>query len=241
MKKEAIILGKWSIEKIDSFLKKSAKLRDPEKRISFICKHFLNTPYKRTLIGGIDKKESFVIDLTGMDCFTFIDYVEAMRLSGSFNEFKENLKIIRYKRGHVSYKSRKHFFTDWAYYKKNTVIDITKKIGSKAAIRVIKRLNLKDDKTLFLEGISPKKRIIYYIPTQDINKIMDNLETGDYIGIYSEEKGLDVCHVGIYIKEKNKGLFYHASSKKGKVVKESFLKYLEEKKGIVVLRPILNI
>lgn len=238
MKKETINLGKWSIEKINSLLKKSTKFKNPEDKIPFICKQFLDTPYKRTLIGSMDKKESFVINLAGMDCFTLIDYVEAMRLSGSFKEFRENLRRIRYKRGHVCYKSRRHFFTDWSSYKKNTVIDVTKKIGSDLALRVIKRLNLKDDKSFFLEGIAPKKRIIYYVPTKDIDKIINNLKTGDYIGIYSEKDGLDVSHVGIYIKERGQCLFYHASSKKGKVVKESFLKYLEGKKGIIVLRPV---
>lgn len=237
IKKETIILGKWSKEKIDSLLERSNRLLNLEERIAFICRNLLNTPYKKsTLIGDKNNKEIFVINLKGMDCFTFIDYVEAMRLSRSFEEFKENLKLVRYK-GSISYKKRRHFFTDWAAHKKSFVIDVTKKIGTKIVVKTIKRLNLKEDKTLFLEGIPPKKRVIYYIPTENIKNILKNLKTGDYIGIYSEKNGLDVSHVGIYIREKNKDFLCHASLKKGKVVKERFLKYLEGKKGIIVLRP----
>lgn len=236
--KETIILGKWSVKRIDSLLERSNKLLNLEDKIAFICRNFLNTPYKKsTLIGNKENKEVFVINLAGMDCFTFIDYVEALRHSNTFYEFKENLKKIRYKGGKVDFKKRNHFFTEWVVSNKKWVTDITKRLGLNKAVKVTKKLNLKDKKTFFLEGIPQKKRILYYIPAKEIVNFLKDLKTGDYIGIYSEKIGLDVSHVGILLKENNKDFFCHASLKKGKVVKEMFLKYLKDKPGVVILRP----
>jgi hypothetical protein len=235
---ESILLGDWSKEEIDFLLKRFHKLRK-SKKITLLCERFLNTPYKdSTLIGSKEVHEVFVINLKYVDCFTFIDYIEALRRSKSFLDFKENLKAVRYKKGKVSFKNRNHFFSDWFVYNKDRIKDITEEIGNKKAIKSKKILNDKGDGTFFLEGIKCKKRIISYIPTDYINSIIKKLKTGDYIGIYSEKKGLDVSHVGIYIKEKGKSLFFHASSNKGKVIKEDFIDYLKDKKGIILLRPL---
>ena len=45
-----------------------------------------------------------------MDCFTYLDYVEALRLSNSYEEFNPKVKDIRYKNGKVSFQNRNHFF-----------------------------------------------------------------------------------------------------------------------------------
>jgi CRISPR/Cas system-associated endoribonuclease Cas2 len=235
---ESIFLGDWSKEEIDCLLKKFSRLRQ-SKKIALLCERFLNTPYKdSTLIGNKEVPEVFVINLKYVDCFTFIDYIEALRRSKSFLDFKENLKTVRYKKGKISFKNRNHFFSDWGVYNKDRIKDVTEEIGDKKVIKTKKVLNDKGDGTFFLDGIKCKRRIVTFIPVNYINSIIKRLKTGDYIGIYSEKKGLDVSHVGIYIKERGKGLFFHASSKKGKVIKEDFIDYLKDKRGIIVLRPL---
>ena len=107
-------LGRWTIRDIDDFLRESCRIQDAGKRIGFLSSGLLGTEYKdSTLTGSIDSAEVLVVDLEGVDCFTFIDYVEAMRLSCSFGEFVENLKTVRYREGNVSFAGRNHFFTDW--------------------------------------------------------------------------------------------------------------------------------
>jgi hypothetical protein len=180
-----------------------------------------------------------VINLEGVDCFTFLDYVESMRQSSSFQEFKENLKRVRYQGGEVSFKKRNHFFTDWIEYDSPFVDDVTELIGSKKAISVKKLLNEKEDGTFFLLGIQPRERIIHYIPAIAIDDLIINeLRTGDYVGLYSTERGLDVSHVGIFIKEKNNIYLRHASSfeKHRKVVDQDFKQYIAKKPGIIVFR-----
>src|ERR1700757_4891399 len=110
--KELVFLGKWNEKKLDHIIRESSGIQDLGKRIDFLSEQFLNVNYKEsTLIGNINTPEVFVINLEGMDCFTYIDYVEAMRLSSSFSQFKENLRRVRYQSGKVTFENRNHFFT----------------------------------------------------------------------------------------------------------------------------------
>ncbi|MGH7885080.1 MAG: N-acetylmuramoyl-L-alanine amidase-like domain-containing protein, partial [Thermodesulfobacteriota bacterium] len=90
--KESIVWGKWSEDKINKLLWESNKINPIEKRIDFISAQFLGTKYlENTLIGNHNTGEILTINLDGMDCFTFLDYVEALTLSENFMDFKANL------------------------------------------------------------------------------------------------------------------------------------------------------
>lgn len=238
--REQIILGNWTMETLDILLSESSAITDIGKRIDFLSGKFLGVKYREsTLIGDINTTEILVINLNGVDCFTFIDCIEAMRISNSFSEFKENLKRVRYRSGKIAYENRNHFFTDWREYNSDLVEDITEVTCAGKSSQVKKILNQKDDGTCFLPGISCSERQIVYIPAGNIdNAVIENLRTGDYIGLYSEKPGLDVSHVGILIKNKEDVFFRHASKSSMRVVDEDFLKYISGKPGIVVLRPM---
>lgn len=240
MYKTHILLGKFSQEELDRIIQKSSKIKDVASRIDFLSRNFLDLDYvESTLIGDINIPEVFMINLKGVDCFTFIDYIEAMRLSGSFPEFKVNLRKVRYKSGIVAFENRNHFFTDWREFNSDFIDDITEEIGAEKTIRVQKTLNQKKDRTYFLPGIQTVKREIKYIPPDSINdSVLNKLRTGDYIGIHSRVKGLDVSHVGIIVKDGNNIWLRHASSQKEhrKVVDQDFKKYISGKPGIIVLR-----
>jgi hypothetical protein len=245
-----VILGRWTEDKLDEILRESSKIKEAGARIDFLSRLFLGTNYKEsTLIGDVNTPEVFVINLEGVDCFTFIDYIEAMRLSGSkrisdsFSEFKENLKKVRY-RGKVAFENRNHLFTDWREFNTESVDDVTEKIGGQKTKSILKILNRKEDGTYFLQGIQPGEREIRYIPSDAIDdSVISKLKTGDYAGMYSEMQGLDVSHVGIIIKDpirssiSNGVNLRHASSKYKKVVDEDFRDYITTKPGLIVLRP----
>src|SRR4030066_2323683 len=144
--KELILLGNLTPESLNSILYESSKIHDMGIRIDFLSRHFLETPYQEsTLRGDINTSEVFVINLEGIDCFTFLDYVESMRLSSSFRKFKENLKKVRYQGGEVSFKNRNHFFTDWSEFNLDFIDDVTEQIGGRGVIHVKKMLNEKED------------------------------------------------------------------------------------------------
>lgn len=240
MSEEIIIIGKWNLQELDNLLYKSWTIQEPDKQITFLSEQFLGIYYKEnTLIGSTDVQEVFVINLEAVDCFTFIEYIEAMRLSNSFNVFKNNLKKIRYQDNIVNYYKRNHFFTDWREFNFSSIEDVTSQIACDKATVVEKRINLKEDGTYFLPGIESKLREIRYIPSNFVdNAISADLKNGDYIGIYSAKAGLDVSHVGILIKDKDRVILRHASSEYKKVVEQDFEKYIEDKPGIIVLRPL---
>ncbi|MDH4029111.1 MAG: DUF1460 domain-containing protein [Nitrospirota bacterium] len=240
-KKEKILLGKWDEKQLDRLLQEASAITNVGRRIAFISEQFLRTKYKpSTLIGDADTPEVFVINLDELDCFTLLEYVEAMRRAGSFAEFRETLMKVRYRSGAISFQNRAHFFTDWKSFNPNSIVDVTRSIGAKSSVGVVKNLNKKEDGTYFLPGISPRVREFSYIPAANIDDVAaGNLRTGDYAGIYSKKEGLDVSHVGIIIKKDGALIFRHASSLKTqrKVIDEDLRAYLESKDGIIIFRP----
>jgi hypothetical protein len=239
--KENILLGKFSQEEIDHVIRQASAMEVITERIDFLSGQFLGLDYREsTLIGTINTPEELVINLKGVDCFTYIDYVEAMRLSNSFSAFKVNLRKVRYKSGIVVFENRNHFFTDWRERNSDSIDDITEEIGFQKAIKIQKLLNEKEDGTYFLLGVHPVKREFSYIPSDAVDDlILHKLKTGDYVGIYSEVQGLDVSHVGIIIKDGDAIYLRHASSLKEcrKVVDQDFKRYIFGKPGLIVLRP----
>src|SRR4030067_360903 len=232
--------GKWTTTILDSIMREAAKITDTGERIGFISRQFLNTPYKESsLIGSLTVPEDLVIDLEGMDCMTFIEYVEAMRLSSTYAEFTINLRMVRYKKGIVAYESRRHFFTDWVGYTPQTVEDVTTIVGGVKNVKVRKRLNLNSDGTYILPGIGITERELSCIPVDAIdNIVIEQIKTGDYAGICSDKDGLDVTHTGIIIKDENDIYLRHASSRKDsyKIVDDNLIKYLTGKNGLIILR-----
>lgn len=238
---EQITLGSWTAGTLDTLLKEASDIPAPGERIAFLSKQFLGTAYKEaTLIGNADTPEKFVINLEAVDCLTFIEYIEAMRRSRSFEEFKENLMRVRYREGMPAFRNRNHFFTDWKAFNSDMIKDVTKAVSEGKSKDVSKRLNEKHDGTFFLPGIQCRLREVTYIQTINLDEaILAKLRTGDYVGIYSKDDGLDVSHTGIIIKGDDDVLLRHASSlkKNMKVVDEKLMGYLKAKPGIIVLRP----
>lgn len=235
------ISGKWTEKELDRFILESSKIGDTGNRIDVLSREFLGTAYEKyTLLGDRNTSEVFVMNLGGVDCFTFIDYVEAMRISGSFSDFVANLQKIRYRGGRISFEDRNHFFTDWMEFNAAFVKDAAPEIGESAAVIVQKVLNKKGDGTSWIAGIRPARREIKYIPSPAVDEeVLNRLRTGDYAGIYSEAPGLDVSHVGIIIiKGKGKAYLRHASSRHRKVVDEDLINYISGKPGLILLRPI---
>lgn len=236
-----ILWGKFSEAGLDTIIRHASQIRNPGQRTDFLSRQFLDINYaESTLVGDKDTPEIFVIDLEEVDCMTFIEYVEALRLSSSYHEFELNLKRVRYRSGIVQFANRNHFFTDWKEFNSGFVDDVTGAIGGERTIMIQKVLNKKEDGTYFLPGIHPVERGIFYIPSQEVDEpVIAGLRTGDYIGIYSPLNGLDVSHVGIVIRDEDTLFLRHASSQKGygRVIDQDLRDYIANKPGIIVLRP----
>ena len=223
---------------IDYLVRLNADLNYDE-QINLYSEYFLGAPYKsHTLVGDKNTAEKLVVNLGAMDCFTYLDYVHSLVGSKDYDDFIDKLKFTRYKGGVVSFETRNHFFYDWSL-NVPLVDDVTKKLFPKRVTTALKKLNKKSDDSLFLEGIPVREVEISYVkPKFLINHYLDKLAHHDYIGIYSEQEGLDVSHVGILIKKNGKLYFRHASNKSGidSVVDVDFAEHIKDKPGIIVYR-----
>ena len=241
MNQEQINLGDLTHEGLEHMLTESLDIGDPGERIQVLSGHFLAAGYaESTLTGDKNTPEIFVINLQQVDCMTFIEYIEAMRLSASFPEFTANVKKVRYKSGVVDFYARNHFFTDWKEFNADVIDDVTERIGGKRTLSIRKKLNEKEDGTRFLPGIQPVVRAISYIPSETIDiEIITQLRTGDYIGIFSHVQGLDVSHAGIIVRHEDTMYFRHASSQHEyrRVIDQYFRDYIASKPGIIIFRP----
>lgn len=213
----------------------------PPERAEVISRAFLGTPYgAHTLVGSASEPEQLVIELSKVDCFTYADYVEALKRAGSRDEFIAALREVRYKDGVVNFANRKHFFTEWAAATPAVATDITAGLSADA-IQVQKNLNQKDSGGVYLPGLPVVPRTMSYIPSARFdNAVVSGLRTGDYIGAYAEDGGLDVTHVGVYVDTPHGPVFRNASSLPGddKVVDTPLFDYVRTVPGVVVLRPV---
>lgn len=215
---------------------------DAGARSDAVSRQFLGTPYgAHTLIGSDTEPEQLVVDLQQVDCFTYADYVEALKRSDDRDEFLARLVDVRYKSGDVSFESRKHFFTDWAASAPAVATDVTASL-SDAAVETEKNLNAKDSGGVYLPGLPVVPRTVTYIPSDQVDSgVLDRLRTGDYVGAFARDGGLDVTHVGIYIDGPDGPVFRNASSltSQNRVIDSPLTDYLETVPGIVVLRPVV--
>jgi len=85
------------------------------------------------------------------------------------------------------------------------------------------------------------RRSLFFIPKKALRRLEDRIRDGDLIAITTNREGLDVQHVGLAERVKNRIHLLHASSNEGKVVlsKETLYRYLMQSKarsGIMVVR-----
>jgi N-acetylmuramoyl-L-alanine amidase-like len=233
--------SRWSEAELDSLMRQASMLGDTGEKVEFISRQFLGTAYREsTLVGTMDTEEVLVINLEGVDCFTLLDYVEAMRISSSPAGFKNNVAKVRYHEGRISFSARNHFFTDWGEYGAGRIDDVTRSVGGIKTEKVVKILNVSEDGSYLVAGLEPRMREICFVPSDALDEgVIKRLQTGDYVGIYSRRKGLDVSHAGIVIKAGGSVYLRHASSAEGrrKVLDEDLRRYISARPGLVVLRP----
>ena len=84
-------------------------------------------------------------------------------------------------------------------------------------------------------------RTVVHIPSEDVDgDVISQLRTGDYIGAYAADGGLDVTHVGMFVATADGPVLRNASSLRqdNKVVDSALTDFLTTIPGIVVLRPV---
>ncbi|HSB07335.1 MAG TPA: N-acetylmuramoyl-L-alanine amidase-like domain-containing protein [Thermodesulfobacteriota bacterium] len=247
-------------EKLTRLLdKKEALPTFPSQLVLWIGQFFVGTPYK---VGTLETKgaEHLVVNLRELDCITFVETVVALAWHArfrekSFEEFQRLLRKIRYRQGRLQgYSSRLHYVSDWIHdnQKKGFVRDVTAEIGGRPFRKTINFMTTNPDLYPPLRNAANlrrmksiertiSKRSHFFIPKKALKRSEDRIRDGDLIGITTSTEGLDVQHVGIAARLKNRIHLLHASSKEGKVAvsKDTLYRYLMKNRarsGIMVVR-----
>lgn len=226
-----------------------------------IGKTFIGTDYEAFALEKEDK-EQLIINLTGLDCTTFLENAVVFgRLikqnKTEFEDYVSELTFIRYKDGIINeYPSRLHYFSDWIFnnIQKGIVEDITPSIGGELIKFNLFFMSKNPDKYKhlnenpnFIKLIANQEKEInsrnyYYIPKERVNSIEKGINNGDLIAITTNIKGLDISHVGIAVKMSNGRIHFMHAPQAGKKVQITeiplgdYLAKIKNQTGIIVLR-----
>ena len=227
-----------------------------------IAHEFIGKKYvANTLENGAE--EPLFISCDRLDCSTFVELVTAISLTviqnkKNFDDVCKNLEMLRYKGGvRNGYPSRLHYTSWWIAdnMTKGIIEEVTGHTKHETQILELDFMSTHPDSYPMLKGNTAMQRRIEelekpfrgtassYIPKQVLgsSKEICSIKDGDIIALVTTVKGLDIAHVGFaYWKDGNLHLL-HASSGKGKVIKDSITlyNYQKEKKsqiGIKVMR-----
>ncbi|MDO8966950.1 N-acetylmuramoyl-L-alanine amidase-like domain-containing protein [Algoriphagus sp.] len=195
-----------------------------------IGQSFLGTPYvEKTL--ELPGDEKLVINLTGLDCTTYLETVVTMaRIAKSgnltFEGFEQELERLRYQDGvRKDYSSRLHYFSDWIYQnqQKGIIRDITLEIGGTlypnqpTFMSENPRFYAQLSNPEFLKAIKADeaeiaKRTYHFIPKAEIQSLEKNIQAGDLIAITTSMKNLDIVHVGFAVEQEGRIHLMHAGT-----------------------------
>ncbi|MFH0736543.1 MAG: N-acetylmuramoyl-L-alanine amidase-like domain-containing protein [bacterium] len=230
--------------------------------IAAVGKSFIGTPYVPNTLEQGDV-EKLVINLTGLDCTTFLETTFTLsrcikKNKTTFENYKNELKFIRYRDGILDgYPSRLHYTSDWIInnQKKGIVKNVSQEIGGVVYNKQVFFMSKNADKYQILKA-NPQfvPQILdfeneinevtkYYIPKDKIASVEEKINTGDFIGLTTTIEGMDVSHVGIAIKQTDGHIYFLHAPNIGKKVQlttitlSEYVANLSKNTGIIVFRP----
>ncbi len=221
---------------------------------------FLGTPYTGGTLEHVP--EVLTVNLHETDCILLVETCTAMTLllkhcaDGSiptFEDFCSMLRTLRYRDGITDgYPSRLHYTSEWLLQAQDNgfLREVTAELGGiplnqEFSFMSSHRDNYprlrEDDGALELIRRSEERldtaASYYYVPSDKIPEIEDNIQSGDIICFLSTVPGLDITHTGIACRKEDGSLhFIHASMKEGMVVLETRTLAEYARSGIRVAR-----
>jgi hypothetical protein len=220
---------------------------------------FLGTPYVAHTL-EVKEPEQLVINLSGMDCTTFVEQMLAMAMAikqsdSPFDDFTQMLACIRYRDGIIDgYPSRLHYFTEWLNHNaakgmleilsnelgmephNSQVFFMTNNSGSYRQLKNAAFIEKMKEVEKNVSGYEMK-----YIPKGKIRDIETKIKDGDIIAFTTDIDGLDVSHTGFAIFQNDRLHLLHASTRTNMVEispvpLDEYLAPLRRVTGILVAR-----
>jgi Protein of unknown function (DUF1460) len=228
-----------TIDKNEQIFKEKLKIAYTKttfnERVQAVALSFLGTPY----IGGtldINDKEQLVVNLVGLDCWTYVECSVAIALvaeanRGDFDFYKEKLQSLRYYNSKVDgYGSRVHYFSAWMLQQEQNQIlkVITDEIGGIPYTKMTNYITAhpnsypKLQTEIDISNLKNAEKTLHehkwtYIPKAKIAKMEKQIQVGDVVALTSSEPDLDITHQGFAVKKNGRIHLMHASSDHHKV------------------------
>jgi D-alanyl-D-alanine carboxypeptidase/D-alanyl-D-alanine-endopeptidase (penicillin-binding protein 4) len=224
-------LYSWSNAEVDRWLKQHAAIGQTfDARLAETVAVTLGTPYDDGPLGegpGAPYDSDPLIDLTRVDCVTYIEQAVALASSSDLKSATEFLQQIRYKGGKVDYASRNHFLeADWlrnnAWCK-----DVSGSLGLEtvALTRTIDRADFfrRTNAPSVGQRLPVEQVTIHYLPNSLAQAAEAKLPDGCIVAFVGKVDWLFSLHCGIWLN----GKLHHASSKSGKAVAMDLSDYVD--------------
>jgi D-alanyl-D-alanine carboxypeptidase/D-alanyl-D-alanine-endopeptidase (penicillin-binding protein 4) len=210
-----------------------------EVRLYEAARFAVGTPYADGPLGegpGGTHDTDPLIDLTRVDCVTYIEQSIALAASDNLESATALLQKIRYRGGVIGYEERHHFFVaDWLAHN-SWCADVTRTLGVpvKSLTRTISRKGFFEKVNASgLAASTPDRQVeVAYIPIESAIAGIPNLPPRAIITFVGKVDWLFALHCGLYLENgEGQGLLHHASSKSGKAVAMPLETYCEEQRS----------
>lgn len=197
--------------------------------IMALSEKFTGTPYVAHTL-EVKEPEQLVVNLSGMDCTTFVEQMLGMALAikqgaGTFEDFTRILACIRYRDGVIDgYPSRLHYFTEWLQdnARKGILEIVSNDLGdqafdSKVFFMTANPGSYRQLKSpTFIEKMKEVEKHVSaydmnFIPKGKIKELEGLIKNGDIIAFTTDIAGLDVSHTGFAIQQNGRLHLMHAS------------------------------
>lgn len=205
-------------------------------RMVELARESLGRPYRAF---SLDKgHEKLQIDLTGFDCFLFVEQLLALARENTRTDFENRVRQLRYRGGFVDYCHRQHYFSRWSQQAEasNVLRDITPDLpGVRRRQRQLNFMSthsksykpLRSERNLLCIQMLESDLMVQqsYIPLKRLPAVEPMLRDGDIFALVTSVPGLDVTHVGLVERDDHRVHGLHAAPSGGVIRSRDLSRY----------------
>jgi len=193
-------------------------------RINFYSERFIGTPYNFKCVGDgpYALYENYpLVNFAETNCMAFCEYVLALSISDSWDNFFNNLQNIRYRDGIIGMRTRNHYtMADWLPENSWLLDDVSEIVGDKytqSVTRTISHEEFFENKGITdMRYVLPDREItIDYVPKENLLNIEKNIKPGDILAlIFANKTDIFSAHMLMVIEKNGKKYIRETSNSK---------------------------
>jgi hypothetical protein len=247
----AVVYVGGSAELRDRMLQHTV-LQEPGRRMVQLARQSLGRPYRAFSLD--QAREQLRIDLTGFDCFLFVEQLLALAVEDTRGGFEQRVRQLRYQGGSIDYCTRQHYFSRWSQQAQASGLlqDITPDLPS--SISRQRRLNFMSANQQSYAPLRQARNrdciqelesnlVVQqsYIPLQRVAEVEPLLRDGDIFALVTRVSGLDVTHVGLVERSGPRVHAIHAAPGRGVMRSHQLSRYasgVDDVIGLSFHRPL---